>query len=694
MGKGAARKIISYVLSVLLATGMLSVGGEVTAVRTLAATRTLTMEQAVSLGLNNSSDYRKTKNKIALAQVKYVQAVKSIRLKKKNMLSFRYSPLLSFKLPEDPLLSDEYEWTYKPLQLQSEIAGLQHQLTDIQYSVRENVCNMYVQVYTAYKKVEFYNERIQSLTDTMNLNIARLYVGAASQNDVDSVKKALTSANTAYGNSSREYESLKEKLSDLINLDVQSGYAFTSPYIDNSISRDNLDDIVNYTLDKSQTYYEAKLTASLALTSLNTNYQLMQSHYGSKDMSLISSYVNTVRNGGKVNGDAFKSAYDKFLDKVDSYWKGKIRILFIKIPKEWFKGEADGIRYVEDDPYILYTDALEYQEAYAEQQSTMKEITTNVKSGFDNLVTLRNSYESIKTQCDQVAAQLQSEKIQNDLGKLSMEEYSETESSYMEMEIEKLEALDMYTQALISYDRLTCGAITKLLKGTSIKLDASSSGISSTSEDEAGEIVYDIVSKVEDNIFELTITVPEDYAVNVTDFELWIDNVQVGNRTGVDSKLRHLALSVEGASSAFIRLYDGNTFVADCTIDATDYHGVLYVEGGGSNAAQTTAGGDDGTKKVKRTVATYSYTINKSTGIASISINPEASEGIAYFSLVNAEGTALSNGEPVGVKDSFKYLSIMTGSFYDLRMVLYDSEKNELYQGSFNISDMTIEVEE
>ena len=62
--------------------------------------RTLCLEQAQRMALNTSSDIRKQNNQIILKQMKYVEAVEGIRAKVKNLRSFRWSPLLSFKFPQ------------------------------------------------------------------------------------------------------------------------------------------------------------------------------------------------------------------------------------------------------------------------------------------------------------------------------------------------------------------------------------------------------------------------------------------------------------------------------------------------------------------------------------------------------------------------------------------------------------------
>ena len=83
---------------------------------------------------------------------------------------------------------------------------------------------------------------------------------------------------------------------------------------------------------------------------------------------------------------------------------------------------------------------------------------------------------------------------------------------------------------------------------------------------------------VQNESFELYIYVPEDYPVNITDFELWVDNVLVGERTSVEKPLRHLSIQWETKSNAKILLYNNEELVADCKIDPTVETGFLEFE--------------------------------------------------------------------------------------------------------------------
>ena len=87
-----------------------------------AAQQPLLLSQAKNIALANSASYRQIRSKIALKEVSYKQAVKSLELKIKSKTTFRWSPLLSFHFPEPLSLKDSSDATFKPLQMQGEIS--------------------------------------------------------------------------------------------------------------------------------------------------------------------------------------------------------------------------------------------------------------------------------------------------------------------------------------------------------------------------------------------------------------------------------------------------------------------------------------------------------------------------------------------------------------------------------------------
>lgn len=676
MKKGFLRKSVSLLLCTVLFSGSM-----IAAKPVQAAEYTLLLSQAKAIALANSDSYRQIKSKILLKEVSYKQAVKSVQLKIKNKTTFRWSPLLSFKFPEKLNFEDESSMVYKPTQIQNEITSLKHDLTDEVYSVYESTEQAFLKAYTLQEKVAFEEEQLEELEDTLQKNKGRLLLGLATQSDVDAMEKNVTAAQEKLAADMKSYENAKEKLGDLLHIDVTTRYTFESPFIDAEIPRTQLNSLVEYTLENDQSYYEAKMATKLSMMQLETNYNLVKSQYGSK-INFISPYVQTVMSGEKVDSSAFKASYDKFLTEIDKPWQGKYKILFIKIPKEWLKGQIDGVRYIEDEPYALYENALEYQDTLSEQETLAKELESQVKDSFETVVTARSAYLSLKTQVAESGEQLQKEQVLNQLGELTFEEYTESQKQYEEQQMEMLEALETYTSLLFSLDRLTCGAVSKYFSDTEISLQSGSGGSSYiVDEDTIEGARYYITSIVEDNMFEFGIYLPEDFETNVTHYELWVDDYIIGERTEIGKTLRHLTLSLTGKERVFVRLYNGEEFVDDCEIDASAYQGALHITGYQVKKAE---------EAKKRTIGRYEITTRNDVGLVEINLTIDGVEEVQYYAIRNEEGTQLLTKEKTAITDAFVYLDFLAKDMDSLQIQCCDAGGGEKYIAYFNTLDQSI----
>ena len=676
MKKGFLKKSISLFLCTVLLSGTMIAAHPVQA-----AEYTLLLSQAKVIALANSDSYRQIKSKISLKEVSYKQAVKSIQLKIKNKTTFRWSPLLSFKFPEKLNFEDESSMVYKPAQIQNEITSLKQDLTDEVFRVYESTEQAYVKAYTLQEKVAFEEERLEGLRDTLAKNKGRLILGLAAQADVDAMEKNVTAAEEKLAADMKSFENAKTKLGDLLHMDVTTRYILLNPYIDAEIPRTQLDSLVQYTLDKDQAYYEAKMATALSMIQLETNYNLIKSQYGSK-AGRISPYVQTVMSGGRVDSSAFKASYDKFLTDIDKPWAGHWRILFIKIPKEWLKGQIDGVRYVEDEPYALYENALEYQDVLTEQKTMAKELETQVRDTFESVVTARSAYLKLKTQVAESKEQLQKELVLNQLGELTFEEYTESQKQYEEQQVEMLEALETYTSLLYSFDRLTCGAVSKYFKDQGIALNGAEGGNSYIVDEETIDGArYYITSIVEDNMFEFGVYLPEDFQTDVTHYELWVDDYVIGEKTEIDQTLRHLTLTLTGKERVFVRLYNDEEFVDDCEIDAAAYQGPLDITGYMIRKTDET---------LKREIGRYEVKAKNDVGLVEIELTIDGVEEVHYYAVQNEDGTNLLTPEPKAITDPFVYLDFLSKDMDFLQIQCYDAGRGEKYIAYFNTLHQTI----
>lgn len=640
-----------------------------------ATEKLLTLSMAKQSGLVNSPECEKLESELNVKEVSLKQAVKSIKLKQKNMSTFRWTPLLSFKFPEKPDLSEAYEFQFKPVQIQAEIDEVKHKLTDQKLAVYEKIAKLYVDVVVLEERIDFREQRLKTQQDALKKARMKLKLGQATQSDIDTMEKSIKALTEKIANDERSLASDKKKLSTAIGMDVTTGYRFENPLVSADIPRSQLKSLVEYTLDRDESYYEASMNATTGLISLRTNYTLMQGQYGSK-MSYISSFVNQAAAGQKVDGKAFKKKYEEFLTAIDEPWQGKKKILFIKVPKEWFKGQISGIRYVEDEPYALYEAAMEYQDALKEKENTKLTVTQSVEDGYENLINLKNAYLSLESQRTEDEKNLKADAVRNRLGELTYEEYKSALDDYEGLQEDLFEAMASYSEALYSFDRLTCGGITEYLTETGSSLTAGSGGESVVTEEYAEGATYYIEPIIQEQQFRVGVHIPENFEVEITDFELWCDQIQIGKRTSVDQSIRHMSLTTDQVSEVKLRFYNQGEFVDDCVIDPDALSGSLDIVKGYRT---------DTTENLE--VGSYTLETDSLTGMTTIQLQVKETEEVEAYRISTQDGKYLAGSTPIPVGRKFQYLSLIQESLGDLVIEFYGENSQLKYKGYFDTTN-------
>lgn len=230
------------------------------------------------------------------------------------------------------------------------------------------------------------------------------------------------------------------------------------------------------------------------------------------------------------------------LTDLDSPWAGSFRILFFRFTKEWLKGEISGTRYIENEMYALYTACMEYANAKTEQESTEEALRKEVSTQYETIVSAENAYRAMKDSAEEMRQDYEQLLALNRMGKATYEEVSDKLSEYQEAQLETLDLLSDYNEALYSFDRLTCGAVSKYFAGESLTTESGSAADSFAEIDTPDGAYYHLYTSVEDMVFTFGVEIPEGYTPEVTDFELWYENQQIGERTAITEEIRHLAL--------------------------------------------------------------------------------------------------------------------------------------------------------
>ena len=213
-------------------------------------------------------------------------------------------------------------------------------------------------------------------------------------------------------------------------------------------------------------------------------------------------------------------------------------------------------------------------------------------------------------------------------------------------------------------------------------MKATQGGNSFIAKELEGKAYYYINYRVEDNIFVMGVSIPDNYSLDITDYALYVNDMQIGDVTPIDEELEHLALDLDQVDKAQIFLYDGQELVDVREIDSSVNQAELPINGGYELEH----------KESVHTVASYIYTLQKTTNTVSMKITPKASEQIAYYRLTDTDGNAVNGDELIPIDEEFTYLSLLVGDLSGLHIIFYDAQEQELYQGMFNTGSSTITV--
>ncbi len=668
----------------------------------------LRLASAKSIAAANSEKIEALEIQIEAKQAARNSAIRAIAEKQKNMSTFRWSPLLSFSFPTKPNEAEAFEFQYKPVQLQYDIDTLNHKITDEKLKSYEKVSTIYIDIITSTNEIEFLKERIKSLKAAIEKNKARVIEGTATQAQVDQQNDRLEGLENSLASEQTKLQRAKEKLGRELGFDVTSGYTFDNAFISSNMSRDCIDQLKYYAMSSSdssasnireENVYEAKQAEELAKLALMTNYNLMKSQY-SGNIGMINGYVQQALDGSKINKRAFKKDYDAFLKRIDDPWTGKKRILFFKFPKVWWKGEIDGIRYVEDDPYVLYSATLEYESALKDYNNARTELSNAISDGFDSYIETRKAYLKAEEDLEKLQNQLIYDEALNVLGQLSLEEYEAELTEYENARTALNDALSLYSSTLFEYDRTTCGGASAYFVEESISTQAGVGGTGNIEDDldslnvitKKGAI-YSIRYIVENEEFMLYIQVPDDFEYNITKFELWSDNRQIGETTPAGEAIRHLTITVQEVDKVAIRLYDGDEFIDECVIDPTVSIGPLNIKEASL----------PGTEDLSKVIGTYTVEEDTNTDMIKLRFefddkavekNFAPGKKVAYYNLSAEQNLFLFSNDLVDVGNPFAYMSFIRNDLEKLTLRMFAEDGSYIGGASFDASNKRLIADE
>ncbi len=638
-------------------------------------------------------------------------AVRSLRERERSMQTVRWSPLLSIKFPETPKENEALEFEFKPVQLQNEITLVKHKIEETEFDIYEKVSKTYIEIITSQQEIDRLNDRYRKLQNTVNKLEIKVKDGTAAveegvieidaegnevavsprilkarlkqaQDRLEKAETRLESCKTELADARTHFEEGKQKLSTQIGIDCTTGYTFEDAFVTANLSRETIEYLYTYALTDDANVYEAQQSHDEAMLSLQMNYQLCKKKYP-QYIGEIETYIQQALDGTKISKRSFKNDYDKFLKDIDAEWKGSYKIWFIKIPKEWLKGSTDGIRYVEDDPYVLYSAALDYESAAKELRNAKSDLHNQIFEEYSNYASSRKAYLNSNTAFIKAEKMLGIDEVRYLLGELSQEEFENEEDEFNGLKDDAAEALSTFSDTLYTFDRTTCGGLSKFLEGAA--QDVQSEALSLVPVIRRG-CIYTLRPIIDSEEFLLSVDVPDDFyaetGIHVTHFELICDGHKIGEKTEVGKTLRHLTLSTKNLGECIIRVYDGETFIDDCLIEPTVLSGPLNITVGYDDEAN---GHILGHFSASDDVASNMLVLMLFLDQQQVRAEYESGKDAAYYRLSIATDTYLMSDRLVPVNQQFTYLNFIKGDLAKVFLELYDAENEKIGNARFDL---------
>ena len=672
----------------------------------------LRLSQAKTLAVAMSEKIEAVDMRIDAKTVKMQSAVRSLRERERSMGTVRWSPIFNIKLPEKPHEDEAFDFQFKPTKLQNEITMLKHKITEIELDSNEKVSNTYIKIISANNAVETLTARYKKLENAVAGLEVKVKLGTAAleskedvvekdaegneiiisprilkarvkaaQQRLDNAQARLENCKLELTNARTTLEESKKKLGDMIGFTITDRFSFEDAFITANLNRDNVEYLYAYALEDDASVYEANMANEEALLTLRINYDLMKKQYAGY-IGLLEPYIQQALDGVKIPKKAFKKDYDQFLKDIDQEWVGSYKIWFIKIPKEWLKGATDGIRYIEDDPYVLYSAALEYESTRKELENAKMELYNNIYDSYSNYASTRKAYLNANSAYIKAEKLIGISEVNYLLGDLTQEEFETEEAEYEALKDDAADALASFSETLYSFDRLTCGGLSKFFEGTA--QENNNEAISLIPVIRRG-CIYTIRPIIDSEEFLLSIDVPDDFyaetGINITHFELYCDGNKIGKKTKVGENLRHLMLSTQDLGECYIRVYDGNTFIDECLIEPTVFQGPLNIKVGYEEDinAHTL-----GTYTTSDDVATDMLVLTLMLDQERVNAEYESGNDAAYYRLCVAQDTYVLSDRMVPVDQPFTYLSVLKSDLANVYIELFDSNYEKIGDAMFD----------
>lgn len=545
-----------------------------------ASEKRITISEARKLAVENSSDLKSTQIELIKKDIELKQAkegVKDIRWKESTV---RFSLLFNIEWPETHGLPKEIDLVTKIPKIQTEIDKLTKKLEFNKLKAKTDAENAYYDVILSENVMNNLYKRLKEDESTLKKIETQYRIGKGSKEDLDYMKQNVENTKQAYQKSVMNYTNKKEKLGQVIGLDVSKGYTFIPHTSTLEISRSQLKGVIDYAVGNDFTLYSATMDRKMAETKIDETLDIYKTQFGSK-VNIIEKEIKKE----KIDYNSFIKSYNTMLENIDKPWQRYyvINMLFfkIKIPYRWFQGEYDALRYFEDEKYALFVSLVEKDEKVQQETQIKNELIQTVKDTYTTLKEMQIAYTSAQRNLEVIKKNYDKAILDNKRGLIAFKDLESMKKDYQSASDSTYELLINLNKTISTFNFNTSGYVDQyrestefnpddLMSGDSFKKDE---GADNKSKELEGAQWY-IIKTLAD--FKVTFGVRISDELDISHYILYGPNKEkIGEKTEKGKTLSHLPLTFEDSSTLYIELYKDDVLKYTAELDGFEFGGKL-----------------------------------------------------------------------------------------------------------------------
>ncbi|MDQ2085360.1 hypothetical protein RBH29_02765 [Herbivorax sp. ANBcel31] len=541
----------------------------------------LTLDEAVLLAIKNCSNIKDVETELILKEIELRQAREAIRDIRRKQSTVRFSLLYNIEFPSKHGLPREISLVMKVPEIENSIVVLNEKLKYEALNTQFKAESAYIETVELMESVSLSETLLENTKSTLE-RIQRDYrIGKASRDDYEYLKKEVETQTDNLRKEILRYDNAKKKLGEIVGIDVQTGYSFSKDFSFVSLERKDLQGIVSHSVDNDFDLFKASRNRKIAERELQELRNIYNDRWGSK-VSILESELSK---NSEINYRSFLNKYHRALNNIERPWTGRRRIRLgffsIRIPREWFQGEYDGIRYFEDEKYALFLSLIERDRARKAEADAEKQLVDMIEDTYLTVKELEIAYDESVKNAQDAKAQYERAKTQNRLGELSFQELESAKNNAIQSENAVFSSLLNYNKTISMFNLYASGAIDKFRSGVSFDRSEFESGDSFRTDDQADTDLSNrpnwyVRLPITDFKFIFGVNIPDSADIDATHFALFTDDgTQIGNKTRLSNTISHLPISFRNSTRMVVKLYMDDIPTHEAEIDGAQLEGEL-----------------------------------------------------------------------------------------------------------------------